>query len=126
MGEARTEFALLGATRITCKIMNAHPTDLQISKDKALLIKWSDGQQRRYSFRELRDACPCATCREKRTVEQQALSPVPVLSAAEAEPLRIKGMEPVGSYAYAIAFSDGHDTGIFTFELLQQLGELMT
>ena len=38
--------------------MNTPPTDLQIVEDNALLIKWSDGQQRRYSFGELRDACP--------------------------------------------------------------------
>ncbi len=106
--------------------MNTRPTDLQIVEDNALLIKWNDGQQRRYLFRELRDACPCASCREKRTGEQQSPTLLPVLSPAEAEPLRIKGMKPVGSYAYTIAFSDGHDTGIYSFDLLQQLGERVT
>ena len=106
--------------------MSTRPTELQIVEDNALLVKWNDGQQRRYSFRELRDACPCATCREKRTGEQQASTLLPVLSAAEAEPLRIEGMKPVGNYAYKIAFSDGHDTGIFSFDLLHQLGEPVT
>ena len=106
--------------------MSTRPTDLQIVEDNALLIKWNDGQQRRYSFREMRDECPGATCREKRVGEQQAPSLLPVLSAAEAEPLRIEGMTPVGSYAYTIAFSDGHDTGVFSFDLLQQLGERVT
>ena len=106
--------------------MNTRPTDLQIFEDNALLIKWSDGQQRRYSFRELREACPCATCREKRTSEQQAPTLLPVLSAAEAKPLRIEGMKPVGNYAYTVAFSDGHNTGIFSFDLLLQLGERVT
>ena len=45
-----------------------------------------------------------------------------VLSLAEARPLKILGMKPVGNYAYSIAFSDGHDTGIFTLELLRELG----
>ena len=36
--------------------------------------------------------------------------------------MTIAGMEPVGNYAYSIAFSDGHDTGIFTMELLHDLG----
>ena len=106
--------------------MNTHPTDLQIVEDNALLIKWSDGQQLRYSFRELREACPCATCREKRTGEQPTPTLLPVLSAADIEPLRIEGMKPVGNYAYTIAFSDGHDTGIFSLDLLQQLGERVT
>lgn len=47
---------------------------------------------------------------------------LPVLSAAEARPLELQGMQPVGNYAYAVAFSDGHDTGIYTFELLREIG----
>jgi DUF971 family protein len=31
-------------------------------------------------------------------------------------------MQPVGHYAYSIVFSDGHSTGIYTFELLRMLG----
>jgi DUF971 family protein len=31
-------------------------------------------------------------------------------------------MKPTGNYAYGIEFSDGHDTGIFTLELLRSLG----
>lgn len=106
--------------------MNTLPTDLQIVEDNALVIKWSDGQERRYSFRELRDACPCATCREKRKGEQQTQTLLPVLSAAETQPIRIEGMKPVGNYAYSVAFSDGHNTGIYLFDLLQQLGERVT
>ncbi len=102
---------------------NVYPTDLKIVEENKLLIEWSDGKRRRYSFRQLRDHCPCATCREKRSGEQQASTLLPVLSAAEAQPLRIEGMKPVGTYAYTIAFSDGHDTGIYSFELLRELGE---
>jgi DUF971 family protein len=40
----------------------------------------------------------------------------------EARPLEVASMRPVGSYAYAILFSDGHSNGIFTFELLRALG----
>ena len=102
---------------------NVYPTDLKIVEENKLVIEWSDGQRRRYSFHQLRDQCPCATCREKRSGQQPAPTLLPVLSAAEAQPLRIEGMKPVGSYAYTIAFNDGHDTGIFTFELLRELGE---
>jgi len=103
--------------------MAAYPTKLAIEGDNRLLIDWSDGQRRRYAFRELRDQCPCATCREQR---KQPRAMLPVLSEAEMRPLRIEGMKPVGSYAYTIAFSDGHDTGIFTFDLLRELGEEVT
>ncbi len=33
-------------------------------------------------------------------------------------------MKPTGRYAYAIDFSDGHDTGIFTLESLRELGSV--
>ena len=106
--------------------MNIRPTKLELTGDSRLQIEWSDGVVREYTFRELRDACPCATCREKRIggqpSEQQQGPLLPVLSAAEAQPLRVLGMEPVGHYAYSIRFSDGHDTGIYEFGLLRELG----
>jgi DUF971 family protein len=104
--------------------MSATPTNLSLAPDKRLLIEWSDGTKRAYGVKELRDACPCATCREKRSAPPAPTSPLSlnVLSAAEARPLEILGMTPVGHYAYTIAFSDGHDTGIYTFDLLRELG----
>jgi len=78
---------------------------------------------REYAFRELRDACPCATCREKRNAPPASPLQLPIISAAETQPLRITGMKPVGNYAYSIEFSDGHNTGIYTLETLRQLGQ---
>ena len=102
-----------------------HPVKLELAGENRLLIEWSDAQRRSYTFRELRNACPCASCREKRKAVDAPADPLqlPVLSAAETQPLRINGMKPVGNYAYSIAFSDGHDTGIFTLESLRELGE---
>ncbi|MBC8877252.1 MAG: DUF971 domain-containing protein [Planctomycetes bacterium] len=105
--------------------MHPYPTALEIIEDSTLEIDWSDGERRRYTFRELRDHCPCALCDDKPTGKQQPTL-LPVLSATEAQPLRIQGMKPVGNYAYAIAFSDGHDTGIFRLEYLRHLGEAVT
>ena len=99
-----------------------YPTALQITADNHLLIDWSDGQQRKYSVRGLREACPCATCREKRSQPKDPFA-LPTLKQVQTEPLKIAGMQPMGNYAYSIAFSDGHDTGIFAFDLLRQLGE---
>ena len=54
--------------------------------------------------------------RDKQDDRQPAtLFPVlSVLTAAEARPLRIEGVKPIGNYAYGIAFSDGHNTGRFS------------
>ena len=101
--------------------MNAYPTKLERVGGNRLAIEWSDGQRRDYSFAELRDRCPCATCREKRAAPAKPTL-LPVMKLEEARPLTITGMKPVGNYAYSIEFSDGHDTGIYTFELLQELG----
>ena len=98
------------------------PTKLQLVDETSLLIEWSDGHSRRYAFSELRNSCPCATCREKRKTPAPLLR---VLKSEEASPLKILGMKPVGNYAYSINFSDGHDTGIYSFTALLELGEVV-
>ncbi|HEY4313411.1 MAG TPA: DUF971 domain-containing protein [Pirellulales bacterium] len=103
--------------------MPVHPTKLSLLADGAVRIEWSDGVTRRYLVRQLRDECPCATCREKRAAPPPPATSLNVLSPAEAKPLTLASMKPMGNYAYAIQFSDGHDTGIYTFDLLRELGE---
>lgn len=105
--------------------MSAQPTNLELSSPQQLRIAWSDGQVREYSVRHLRENCPCASCREKRRAPPPAPTELPVLSAAETQPLRITLMEPQGRYAYAIHFSDGHNTGLYTLDDLRALGELV-
>jgi DUF971 family protein len=102
--------------------MDPRPTKLELRGADRLLIGWSDGQRREVTVGQLRSACPCATCREKRAAPPPPTNALPVLSMAEARPLTIVGMKPVGNYAYGISFSDGHDTGIYTIEFLRELG----
>lgn len=104
------------------------PETIEREGPAGLVIGWSDGVRRRYTASALRAACPCATCREKKSaVTNPAVgtksSLLPVLSMQEARPTAIEHMRPVGNYAYNIGFSDGHDSGIFTFDLLIELGE---
>jgi DUF971 family protein len=107
----------------TDAMTNVHPTALRLADNNSLLIEWSDGQRRRYSFGQLRKHCPCATCRAERDEDARPPNSLPILSAPSSGPVRVDGMKPVGTYAYSIEFSDGHNTGIYTFELLRQLGE---
>jgi DUF971 family protein len=106
--------------------MSVQPTKLELAAPERLRITWNDGQVREYVVRELRDKCPCATCREKRSAAPPSPLQLPVLSAVEAQPLRISGMTPVGNYAYSIEFSDGHNTGIYTLESLREMGAAVT
>jgi DUF971 family protein len=105
-------------------VSGAVPTSIARLADPAAAgaveIVWSDGRRAVYTPRLLRDACPCATCRESRA-QPATPSLQPVLSPAETRPLAITGMKPVGQYAYGIEFSDGHSSGIYTLEYLREL-----
>ena len=103
-------------------MMNTLPIKLALVEGNALRITWSDGQARDYSFRELRNACPCATCREERNAPAPGPTLLPIITEAQTRPLRITSMKPVGNYAYSIDFSDGHNTGIYTIESLREMG----
>ncbi|MEM8912215.1 MAG: DUF971 domain-containing protein [Planctomycetota bacterium] len=103
------------------------PTSITRTEDRGIEIRWSDGHLSRWTAQQLRDACPCATCREKRgeTDSNESAVPnapigLPVLSQEEARPVEIEAMQPVGTYAYNIAFSDGHHSGLYTFEKLRR------
>ena len=108
--------------------LDIHPESIARDGESAIVITWSDGKVSRLTARELRAACPCATCREKKRADQPADEgsskslTLPVLKAEEARPLTITSMRPVGSYAYNIAFSDGHSSGLFPLTMLRELG----
>ena len=104
-----------------------YPIDVRREDSATIVIDWDDGTQSRWTATQLRTICPCATCREKRTSGDDAAVPrpdigrtLPVLSVAEARPMVIESMRPVGNYAYNVIFSDGHRSGLFTFDRLRQ------
>ena len=105
--------------------MATRPTALTVTPDSTLQISWSDDSVREYGFQELRDHCPCASCRELQRNPPEP-SPLLILSPEEARPLSIKSMSPVGNYAYSIAFSDGHDTGIYQLTMLLEIGRVVS
>ncbi len=100
------------------------PRSIERLSPHRIAIVWSDGVRAVYEASRLREACPCATCREKRQARQTPTQPLglPVLSVAETQPIAVARMTPVGNYAYNIAFSDGHDSGIYVFEFLYEIG----
>jgi DUF971 family protein len=91
-----------------------------LSKDgpDRLIIDWNDGHRSIYSWRHLRDNCPCAGCRDEHS---KPTDPFRLLQPADLVPLAPVSMPRVGRYAYKIVWSDGHDTGIYTLEHLRQL-----
>jgi len=83
--------------------------------DDAVTITWAEGHVGIYAARELRLACHCAVCREELT-GRIMLDPATV--PTDIAPRRI---ELVGGYAIKIQWSDGHDTGLYTYEHLLAL-----
>lgn len=90
-----------------------------------IAIDWSDGVKTLATWQALRKGCPCASCNEERAKPADPFKLLSEKELAAGAPLPTK-MSPRGHYAYQIVWNDGHDTGIYTLELLRQLGESKT
>jgi DUF971 family protein len=89
----------------------------RLPSERSLLVKWHDGHERRLPYLRLRAQCMCACCVDEITGER-------ILDVEGIDPdIAIDGMELVGNYALKIRWSDGHDTGLYTWEHLQRLCE---
>lgn len=99
------------------------PTRIDLKKDRGLTIEWSDGSTSYFSVLYLRKMSPSAEARELR--EQQARNPLAILPAnlarATSTTLTAESAELVGKYALRIRFSDGHDTGLYTWDYLRRI-----
>lgn len=76
-------------------------------------ITWSDGHSGEYPYAYLRGYCPCAMC--------QGHSSRAIGFHRPASGVHPGAIEPVGNYAVAIRWSDGHGTGIYRFDFLRRL-----
>lgn len=93
------------------------PLQIIEESDASFSIKWSDDAETSYNAAVLRRNCPCATCVNEWTGEK-ILKPDTV-----PDDLRFDSTSIVGRYALSFRFSDGHDTGIYTFQFLRRLAE---
>ncbi|HEY6120024.1 MAG TPA: DUF971 domain-containing protein [Pyrinomonadaceae bacterium] len=89
------------------------PRELKQVDDFSLSITWADGHRCLYRAANLRRACPCAQCVNEWT-GQRILAP-------EAEETSIRDVSLVGRYALNFRWSDGHDSGIYSFRYLRDL-----
>ncbi len=93
------------------------PTEIKLSDDRILRIVWSDGHISRFSLQYFRDQCPCAGCQGESDIFGEVRMPVqlPVTKPGKYD---LKHLAPVGNYAIAAVWGDGHDTGIYSWEHL--------
>jgi len=106
--------------------MPANPEHIAISKTKGVKIDWAGGHHSEYSLAFLRDSCPCASCtgahgttprKTDYSKPQPAASPFQMYKPA----LKMLNVEPVGAYALRIEWSDGHNSGIYSYDHLREL-----
>jgi DUF971 family protein len=90
------------------------PKEVRRLGTQSLRIVWDDGHASQYDNPYLRNHCPCAECRERPPRR------VP-LARGQGDALFAKQIGVVGRYALSIAWSDGHDSGIYSYGTLRAL-----
>ena len=93
------------------------PREISQVSDTHLRISWADEKVCHYDAARLRRACPCAQCVNEWTGER-TLKPEVIPDEVE-----IKDVSIVGRYALNFRWSDGHETGIYSFQYLRDLCE---
>ncbi len=91
------------------------PVSFRQPDPSTILLGWKGGGTSRYEARALRLACPCASCVDEMTGK-------PLLDPSSVpEDVHLVDVELVGRYAFRFRFSDGHDTGLYTFTFLRDM-----
>ena len=92
------------------------PTEIKLhQKSRLLEIAFDDGQRFSLPCEYLRVFSPSAEVRGHGPGQE-------VLQVGKRN-VEIKEIEPVGNYAVKLSFSDGHDTGLYSWDYLHELGE---
>jgi len=92
------------------------PTEIKLhQKSRVMEIAFSDGRDFRLPYEFLRVYSPSAEVRGHGPGQE-------VLQTGKRE-VEIRSLEPVGSYAVQPVFSDGHSTGIYSWDYMYELGE---
>jgi DUF971 family protein len=93
------------------------PIEIRLRKlSRVLQVRFDDVRDYTLPFEFLRVNSPSA--------EVQGHGPGQKVLVTGKEQVRINAIEPVGQYAVRLIFDDGHDSGLYTWKYLRELGEL--
>jgi len=101
-------------------IGSAQPVEItRDAGDRRMLVRWADGHESYYPWRELRFVCPCAWCRGE-------WGPPGAMAGRRPQELgeqdtSMADLALVGRYAVQPTWADGHSTGIYAFRALRAL-----
>ncbi|HEV2618967.1 MAG TPA: DUF971 domain-containing protein [Acidobacteriaceae bacterium] len=121
----QAQAAGLGEARLPADAVTPQKIRVKKSEGTGVEIDWRDGHRSSWSFRWLRDACPCATCHDER--EQAGRAPgeakakVQALLAMYEDPPRPVEITPVGKYALKFKWNDGHEAGLYSWDYLRRV-----
>lgn len=92
------------------------PTNIRsLSETGCLELTWPDGRVSQLPFRILRENCPCAACVDEFTGDR-------ILDVtAIPDDVHPTALGFTGNYALKVGWSDGHHSGLFTWDLLDEL-----
>ena len=91
------------------------PIEIKQANGETLAIRWQDGHESLYPCDYLRKLCRCAGCVDEWSGQNRInFDSIP----KDVHPLEIQG---VGRYGLRINWSDGHNTGIYTFQYLREI-----
>jgi len=89
----------------------------RLAAERCLLVRWADGVEGTLGLVALRAECMCARCVDEMTGER-------IVDVDGIDPeIAIREMQLVGNYALKLRWSDGHDTGLYTWGHLRTLCE---
>jgi ATP-binding protein involved in chromosome partitioning len=91
------------------------PTGIELAGDGHLVVIWPEGPVMRFAPYDLRIKCACAQCIDEDTGKK-------ILDAARVPlDIKINSFKPIGRYGLSVTFSDGHSTGIYTYDHLKSI-----
>ncbi|GAB4468780.1 MAG: hypothetical protein Kow00124_03320 [Anaerolineae bacterium] len=97
------------------------PTAITLDKEKhELRVQWEDGITSHYPLNALREACPCAACRGGHEMMGPEHDPDLETMDVKGE-YQVRDVQLVGNYALQFWWSDGHNSGIYSFSYLRRI-----
>lgn len=98
------------------------PKKIKLNKQiEALTIEWDNGKIHNFPLKFLRDESPDASNKGETILWRHF--PPPAKEPDRPGKYEIESIEQVGSYAISIKWKDGHDYGIYSWDLLLKMGE---
>jgi DUF971 family protein len=92
------------------------PVEIKLrTRSRVLEVRFSNGQCFELPFEYLRVHSPSA--------EVQGHGPGEGILVVGKQDVVVRAVEPIGQYAVRLVFDDGHDSGLFTWRYLHELGE---